>query len=145
MITVNPLFNRKQYLGKNTEPMPVERYLVEINYPEVQIAYKNNIYNKPLDERDVEFLIRSNFQRWMLYLINSHFRAELNVGNDDCAGGPARTASGPSGFTCGMAGAAAPKKLRDRGAKLAHPFEALACVREAARENGVDISQWAGT
>ena len=44
-----------------------------------------------------------------------------------------------------MAGAAAPKKLRDRGAKLAHPFEALACVRKAARENGVDISQWAGT
>lgn len=82
LITVNPLFNRKEYLGKNTEPMPVERYLVEINYPEVKIAYKNNIYEKQLDEADVEFLIRSNFQKWMLYLINSHFRAELNVGND---------------------------------------------------------------
>lgn len=82
LITVNPLFNRKEYLGKNTEPMPVERYLVEINYPEVHIAYKNNIYKKQLDEADVEFLIRSNFQKWMLFLINSHFRAELNVGND---------------------------------------------------------------
>ena len=82
LITVNPLFNRKEYLGKNTEPMPVERYLVEINYPEVKIAYKNNIYEKQLDEADVEFLIRSNFQKWMLYLINSHFRAELNVGNE---------------------------------------------------------------
>lgn len=82
LITVNPLFNRKEYLGKNTEPMPVERYLVEINYPEVQIAYKNNIYTKQLDELDVEYLIRCSFQKWMLYLINSHFRAELNVGND---------------------------------------------------------------
>ena len=82
LITVNPLFNRKEYLGKNTEPMPVERYLVEINYPEVHIAYKNNIYKKQLDEADVEFLIRSDFQKWMLFLINSHFRAELNVGND---------------------------------------------------------------
>jgi len=82
LIKVNPLFNRKEYLGKRTQPMPVERYLVEIIYPEVQIAYKNNIYTKQLDELDVEFLIRSDFQRWMLYLINSHFRAELNVGND---------------------------------------------------------------
>ena len=46
LITVNPLFNRKEYLGKNTDPMPVERYLVEITQPEVQIAYKNQIYNK---------------------------------------------------------------------------------------------------
>lgn len=46
LITVNPLFNRPEYLGKNTEPMPVERYLVEINYPDVKIAYKNNRYEK---------------------------------------------------------------------------------------------------
>ena len=61
LITVNPLFNRKEYLGKNTEPMPVERYLVEINYPDVKIAYKNQVFKKDLDEADVEFLIRSNF------------------------------------------------------------------------------------
>jgi len=33
LITVDPIFNRKEYLGINTEPLPVERYLIEIGYP----------------------------------------------------------------------------------------------------------------
>ena len=31
---------------------------------------------------DVEYLIRSDFKTWISYLINSHFRAELNVSKD---------------------------------------------------------------
>ena len=31
---------------------------------------------------DVEYLVRSDFKTWMSYLINSHFRAELNVSKD---------------------------------------------------------------
>jgi hypothetical protein len=30
LISVNPIFNKKEYLGLKTEPLPVERYLVEI-------------------------------------------------------------------------------------------------------------------
>mgnify|MGYP001046172083 FL=1 len=33
LISVNPIFNKKEYLGVNTEPLPVERYLIEIQYP----------------------------------------------------------------------------------------------------------------
>ena len=33
LINVNPIFNKKEYLGINTEPLPVERYLIEMNYP----------------------------------------------------------------------------------------------------------------
>lgn len=46
LITVNPIFNKKEYLGKNTEPLPVERYLIEITYPQVQVAYKDKVYAK---------------------------------------------------------------------------------------------------
>jgi len=79
LITVNPIFNKKEYLGKNTDPLPVERYLIEISYPTVKVAYKEGIYTKSLDELDVEYLIRSRFQGWMQYIINSHFRMELNI------------------------------------------------------------------
>ena len=66
----------------------------------------------------------------------------VNAGND-CTGGPAKPTSGPGSFgTCGMVGAAASKKVRDKGAKLTHPFEALSCVREAARANQIDITRW---
>ena len=34
LITVVPIFNQKQYLGLKTEPLPVERYLVEITFPQ---------------------------------------------------------------------------------------------------------------
>ena len=76
----------------------------------------------------------------------------INAGNDCSVAAPhagstagsttGSTGSGPSGFRCSMVGAAAPKKLSDKGARLSHPFEALACVREAARANGIDISGW---
>ena len=35
LISVNPKFNDAKYLGLNTEPLPVERYLIEIGYPKV--------------------------------------------------------------------------------------------------------------
>ena len=46
------------------------------------MAFKDNIYVKQLDEVDIEYLIRSKFQKWMQYMINSHFRVELNVSKD---------------------------------------------------------------
>jgi len=82
LITVNPIFNRKEYLGKNTEPLPVERYLIEVTYPQVSVAYKDKLYAKQLDEVDIEYLVRARFQKWMQFIINSHFRLELNVGKD---------------------------------------------------------------
>lgn len=33
IINVDPIFNQPQYLSKQSEPLPVERYLVEISYP----------------------------------------------------------------------------------------------------------------
>ena len=79
LITVNPIFNRKEYLGKRTEPLPVERYLIEISYPSVKVAYKEGVYSKQLNELDIEYLVRSKFQGWMQYIMNSHFRMELNI------------------------------------------------------------------
>lgn len=82
LITINPIFNKKEYLGKNTEPLPVERYLIEINFPQVQVAYKDEVFSKALTEIDLEYLIRANFQNWMQYIVNSQFRGELNVSKD---------------------------------------------------------------
>lgn len=82
LISVNPIFNKKEYLGVNTEPLPVERYLIEIQYPQVSVAFKDNTYSKQLTEHDIDYLVRSKFQKWMQYLINSHFRMELSVGQD---------------------------------------------------------------
>ena len=82
LITVNPIFNKKEYLGINTEPLPVERYLIEIQYPQIQVAYKDQVYLKNLTETDIDYLVRSKFQKWMQFLLSSHFRAELNIGKD---------------------------------------------------------------
>jgi hypothetical protein len=79
---VNPIFNRKENLGLKTEPLPVERYLIEIQYPQVHVAFKDSQYSKQLTEHDIDYLVRSKFQKWMQYLINSHFRMELNVGQE---------------------------------------------------------------
>ena len=47
LISVNPIFNNPEYLGSNTMPLPVERYLVELHFPKVEVAYKDilNSYN----------------------------------------------------------------------------------------------------
>ena len=66
----------------HTEPLPIERYLVEISFPQVFVSYKDNIHCKPLTEMDIEYLVRSKYQNWMQYLINTHFRLELNVNKD---------------------------------------------------------------
>ena len=50
-----------QYLGKHNEPLPEERFLIEISYPCVQIAYKDSTYSKQLSEIDIEYLIRAKF------------------------------------------------------------------------------------
>jgi len=41
LISVNPIFNNPEYLGSNTEPLPIERYLVELHFPKVEVAYKD--------------------------------------------------------------------------------------------------------
>ena len=79
---MDPLFNRPEYLGINTEPLPVERYLIEISYPSVQVSFKNTVADKNLDEADLEYLVRSQFYNWMPYLQRKYFRAELNLRND---------------------------------------------------------------
>jgi hypothetical protein len=71
LLNVVPTFNKKEYLGKNTEPLPNERYLIEVNFPTVQVAYKDEIFSKQLAEEDLEYLIRSDFVGWMQFLINS--------------------------------------------------------------------------
>lgn len=65
LLKVDPIFNLPQYLGKHNEPLPEERFLIEITNPSVQIAYKDSIYQKQLTELDVEYLIRAKFQKWM--------------------------------------------------------------------------------
>jgi hypothetical protein len=35
LVTINPIFNKKEYLGKNTVPLPIERFLIEMNFPQV--------------------------------------------------------------------------------------------------------------
>jgi hypothetical protein len=61
LINVDPLFNKKEYLGKKTMPLPVERYLIEITYPKVHLAFKDNLYSKNLVEKDIDCLIRADF------------------------------------------------------------------------------------
>ena len=56
---MQPIFNKKEYLGKYTKPKPNERFLIEISNPEFQLAYKNEILKKCLDEEDLEYLIQS--------------------------------------------------------------------------------------
>ena len=79
---MDPLFNRPEYLGVNTEPLPVERYLIGISYPAVQMSFKNTVTEKHLDEADLEYLVRSQFYNWMPYLQRKYFRGELNMKND---------------------------------------------------------------
>ena len=50
IINIEPLFNKPEYLGINTEPLPDERYLIELNYPQVQVTYKDGLYSKQLHE-----------------------------------------------------------------------------------------------
>jgi hypothetical protein len=63
----------------NTQPLPVERYLIELIFPCVEMAYKDQVWVKQLNEADIEYLVRSRFATWMNYLINLHFRVQLNV------------------------------------------------------------------
>lgn len=35
------------------------------------MAYRDEVFSKVLSENDVEYLIRSNFEGWMQYVINS--------------------------------------------------------------------------
>ena len=71
----------------------------------------------------------------------------LNRGNAGCGASrrrkpPKHTAPsvpGPAGMACGASlstAAKAPDKM------LQHPFQALACVRQAARARHIDISSW---
>lgn len=41
IINVEPLYNRKEYLGTNSMPLPVERFLIELTYPKVTLAIKD--------------------------------------------------------------------------------------------------------
>lgn len=54
LINVDPIFNKKEYLGKQTLPLPTERYLIEITYPKIQLAFKDNLYIKQLNEKDID-------------------------------------------------------------------------------------------
>lgn len=76
---MDPLFNKKEYLGKQTQPLPTERYLIEITYPKVYLAYKDQLITKSLVENDIDVLIRAGFRGWMPYMMNTHFRMELNL------------------------------------------------------------------
>lgn len=79
LITVDPLFNKKEYLGKQTQPLPTERYLIEISYPKVNLAFKDQLISKSLVEKDIDVLIRAGFRGWMPFMMNTHFRMELNL------------------------------------------------------------------
>jgi len=81
LICVEPLFNQKKYLGMNTTPLPNEKYFIEIQYPKVQVAYKHTVYTHRFTESDIDALITSNFRFWMQWVIESHFRSDLDFKN----------------------------------------------------------------
>lgn len=62
LIQINPIFNQKEYLGINTVPLPEERYLLELCFPQVQVAFKDSSSNlKQLTEIDIDYLIKTEF------------------------------------------------------------------------------------
>ena len=61
IINVDPIFNDPAYLGLGNKPLPPERYLIEIAYPKVLVAYKDQMLSQYLNEKDVEQLIRCDF------------------------------------------------------------------------------------
>jgi hypothetical protein len=77
IINVVPIFN--QYCGINTEPLADERYLVEWTWPKVKVSFKSAVHEQQLDERDLEYLVRSGFYNWMTYLLSKYFRAEVGI------------------------------------------------------------------
>ena len=61
IINVDPIFNDPAYLGLGNKPLQQERYLIEISYPKVLVAYKDQMLNASLEEKDIEQLIKCNF------------------------------------------------------------------------------------
>jgi len=53
--------------------------LIEIQYPRVQVAYKDQLFMHQLTEGDIDVLIEMKFKYWMQFLIDNHFRGELNM------------------------------------------------------------------
>jgi len=45
----------------------------------VQLALKNELHSKNLEEKDLDFLVRVGFEGWMQYMMNTHFKMELNL------------------------------------------------------------------
>ena len=43
------------------------------------MTFKDGVWKQNLSEKDVDFLVRSNFQGWVQYLMNTYFKQELNL------------------------------------------------------------------
>jgi hypothetical protein len=46
------------------------------------VNFDSGYFKKALSEADCEFLIENKFDDWKRYLMNMHFRIELNINNE---------------------------------------------------------------
>ena len=45
----------------------------------MKVSFKSAVHEQQLDERDLEYLVRSGFYNWMTYLLSKYFRAEVGI------------------------------------------------------------------
>eukprot|EP00347_Sterkiella_histriomuscorum_P001867 403370376 len=60
-----------------------DRYLIELEYPLAKLYLDGQFILKPLSEDDCEYLIDQKFHDWKNYLMNQHYRLELNIGSNE--------------------------------------------------------------
>lgn len=59
------------------------RYLIELVFPSVQIYYNEKCLKKNLVETDISYMMDNDFRDWKRYIMNQHFRLELNIGKNE--------------------------------------------------------------
>lgn len=72
-----------QLVTKKTNPEEEEdknRYLIELEFPVVEVSFKDQTFKKNLNEDDLRYLAVSNFKSWSNFVMTRHFRLELNIG-----------------------------------------------------------------
>lgn len=52
-------------------------------FPEVLVSYKGKDFRRQLSESDCSYLLEQDFKNWKKYIMNQHFRQELNIGTEE--------------------------------------------------------------
>jgi len=66
--------------GALSNPEESHRFLIELEFPTVEVQFKDQTFKKNLNEDDLRYLAVSNFKQWSNFVMTRHFRLELNIG-----------------------------------------------------------------